>query len=370
MSIPHRRRIRSAKASVWSVSDSSGSFWVLGPGVASRRFYGQRSSGRLGVCCRRRFVSQQLLRKGELVLGPSAGPQPEVAQLDESRWQYVQQEATDKLVGTQRDASSAFGGETDSVWPHRPDALIRETRAVRVPSQILEDPEGPLGVDDPVGPIQLGEQRRHVLPIAAQDALVQQLAQSVQKQAAKQLRHHQHRKQVPGSAVHKATAVLGQTSGGHDAVQVRVIIQLARPGVQHRRDAQVRAEPLGVVSQLQQRLGRRGKKQSIHLPIIAPAQPTQRGGQREDHVEVRDRQQLLFARRDPLGLLETLALGTVPIATRIVRRAAVAAVVADLQVTPERRRPAPLDGAHHFCLLLRQHVLRTIYIAHIGDSLV
>ena len=69
--------------------------------------------------------------------------------------------------------------------------------------------------------------------------------------------------------------------------------------------------------------------------------------QREDDVEVGDRQQFGLARRHPLARRRTLALRAVPIAAAVVGDGRVRAVLAARDMSAERRRAAVLDGAHH-----------------------
>jgi hypothetical protein len=69
----------------------------------------------------------------------------------------------------------------------------------------------------------------------------------------------------------------------------------------------------------------------------------QRRGHGEDDVEVGDRQQVPALCCDPSGLVETLALGTVPVPTGVVEGLLAAAVVANLEVPAEHRRAAHDD---------------------------
>jgi hypothetical protein len=63
-------------------------------------------------------------------------------------------------------------------------------------------------------------------------------------------------------------------------------------------------------------------------------------------VEVGYRQQFGLSLREPLDARQPLAFGTVTVATRVVSDARRAAIIALLDMTPERRRPARRDGAH------------------------
>src|SRR4029077_14406480 len=74
---------------------------------------------------------------------------------------------------------------------------------------------------------------------------------------------------------------------------------------------------------------------------------TDLGGQREDHVEIADRQQIGLAGRKPILRDHALALWAMTVATRIVGNAAVAAIFAALDMPTESGRAALLDRRHH-----------------------
>jgi len=63
-------------------------------------------------------------------------------------------------------------------------------------------------------------------------------------------------------------------------------------------------------------------------------------------MEVRYRQQFDLPLREPFGARQSLALGAMAVAAGVVGDACGAAVVALLEVTAERCRPACCDGAH------------------------
>jgi len=71
------------------------------------------------------------------------------------------------------------------------------------------------------------------------------------------------------------------------------------------------------------------------------------GGQREDHVEIADRQQIGLAGRKPILRRRTLTLWAMAVATRVVGDAAVAAILAPLDMAAEHGRAALLDRRHH-----------------------
>jgi hypothetical protein len=69
--------------------------------------------------------------------------------------------------------------------------------------------------------------------------------------------------------------------------------------------------------------------------------------QGKDGVKVRDREEVDLARGYPLGFGETLALGTVPIAARVVGIALEAALRTLLHVAAKLRRATGRDGLQH-----------------------
>src|SRR6516165_9340315 len=71
------------------------------------------------------------------------------------------------------------------------------------------------------------------------------------------------------------------------------------------------------------------------------------GGYGEDHVEVADWQQVCLACSEPLARRRSLTLWTMAIPTAVVRDAAMAAVLAALDMAAECGRAAGLDRRHH-----------------------
>ena len=86
----------------------------------------------------------------------------------------------------------------------------------------------------------------------------------------------------------------------------------------------------------------------------------QRLGEREDDVEIVDRQQARQAALQPLGALDRLALGTVPVAAGVIGDAAIATAMAGLDMAAQGRRAASGQPAQHGRLLRRDRVSGTI----------
>jgi hypothetical protein len=73
--------------------------------------------------------------------------------------------------------------------------------------------------------------------------------------------------------------------------------------------------------------------------------------QREDHMEVRHRQQLRATRVEPLGACVSLALGAVPVTAGVVRDGLMTAAIAQIAMTAQSRSAAAGDGVEHLTML-------------------
>jgi hypothetical protein len=117
-------------------------------------------------------------------------------------------------------------------------------------------------------------------------------------------------------------------------------LELARPGVQDRGDTELGPESFRIAPEREDRLG--GGPQEQCKDPTAMRERSQRGGECEDDVEVVDVEDARHALRDPPGLGEALALRTVPVAARVIRRSLEAALRAHVEVAAQGGRPA--DG--------------------------
>jgi len=118
-------------------------------------------------------------------------------------------------------------------------------------------------------------------------------------------------------------------------MHMRVVGQRRSPRVQHGGDADPSAEMLRVRRDPQHGLGRRLEQQVVDDGLVLVRDVGDLGRQREDDVEVSDRQQIGLALGEPGAGGRTLALGTVPVAAAVVGDALVAAVRAGLDMTAE-----------------------------------
>jgi hypothetical protein len=97
----------------------------------------------------------------------------------------------------------------------------------------------------------------------------------------------------------------------------------------------------------EQCLGRRAEQQIVDYRLVLVGKGGDLGRQGEDQVEVADRQQIGLAGSESVLRRRALALGTMPVAARVVSDPAVAAILATLDMAAEGGRAAALDGRHH-----------------------
>jgi len=144
--------------------------------------------------------------------------------------------------------------------------------------------------------------------------------------------------------------------------------QLAGPGVQHRRDAELCAQPLGIAPELEQRLGRCREQYVEDRPWVSPQHGSQRRRQGEDYVEVVGGQDAREPARDPSRLRQRLAFWTMPVTARVVGGLGPAARQAHVQMPAQHGRAAALDGAQHGVLIGSQGVGAPERLAVLADD--
>src|SRR6516164_4364495 len=130
-------------------------------------------------------------------------------------------------------------------------------------------------------------------------------------------------------------------------MDVRVMGHRRAPAMEHGGSADARAEMLGIGGDRDQRLGGRAEQQVVNHGLVLVSDRSDLGRQREDYVEIADRQQICLARRKPILCRRALTLWAMAVAARVVSDAAVAATLAALDVPAERGRAALLDRRHH-----------------------
>ena len=192
--------------------------------------------------------------------------------------QGVEQEAADELVGVEGHdlrlavVAIVLPAEGDVIVGHGDQPRIGDGDAVGVATEIgqhlLRPAERRLCIDDPFDAPQVAEATSEagrfgeVGEIAEQAELasVEGGAQLVEEQPAEQPREDADRQEEAGPAGDPAGAVGRQATAGHDAMDMRMMLQGLAPGVEHGDQADLGAEVLRVASDPGQRL-RRGAEQ-------------------------------------------------------------------------------------------------------------
>ena len=131
-----------------------------------------------------------------------------------------------------------------------------------------------------------------------------------------------------------------------------MIQQRLAPGVQYRRHAHLRLQPL--LAELPQRLARRRKKHIEERPPVLTDQSVEDMRHREHQMEVRDGQERRRLLGQPVHRARPLALRAMPVATTVRHEVFAPALLTAEQLAAQRARPAQGQRAHGFALVRRQ----------------
>ncbi len=105
---------------------------------------------------------------------------------------------------------------------------------------------------------------------------------------------------------------------GHDAMDVRMMMEILAPGMKHGDEPNLGAEVGGIGRDSSQRLGRRFEQDRIDRRFVLESDLRHRRRQREHDMEVRHRQQFGLSCGKPLRPSSTLALRAMPITAGII----------------------------------------------------
>ena len=177
-----------------------------------------------------------------------------------------------------------------------------------------------------------------------------------EKLAAEQTAQDTYGKKEVVPACDPAQAVERDSSAGHDAVEVRVMMQVLPPTVEHCQEADPSAEVFPIGRNLQKSFGSRTEQQVINDSLILQCQWCQLLGQREDEVKIRCRKKLFGSFVKPFLPGAELALRAMSISARVVGDHGMTALVALFEMTAEGRGAARADVAKSFMLLRRDGV--------------
>ena len=172
----------------------------------------------------------------------------------------------------------------------------------------------------------------------------------LQEQPSKQAREHPHGQKEAGPARDPSRSVERDTAARHDHVYVRMVGHCRTPAVQDRGDADSGSETVRIGGDGEGRFGRGPEQNVVDHRLVVIGDVGDRRRQRVDNMKVRHREQLRLALGKPFLRRRTLALWAMSVAAGVVGNVRVRALLASRNMTPERRRAAALDRAHHLHL--------------------
>ena len=139
---------------------------------------------------------------------------------------------------------------------------------------------------------------------------------------------------------------------------MQMLSEILAPGVEHHRDPDLASEPLAISTEGLQGLRGRLKQEVIDHLGVSLGERVDLVGEGEDQMEIGHRQELCTACLDPALLGQRLAFWAVAIAAGVITGDLPPTAITGLQMAPEGRRTAVLDGLHH-AALWRAEPMRT-----------
>ncbi len=258
--------------------------------------------------------------------------------------QRMDQEAADELIGIEghdlRAAAVAIilPAECDMVVGYTDQAGVGDRNPMGVAPEIGQNLLGPaerrFGVDDPFDPAQviemLGEGRavRQAGKCAeeAEPSGCEGRVEFGQEQPAEESREYTHRQEEAGTAGDPARTVERRTAAGHDAMDMRVMVEILAPGVEHGDETGFSPQMPRIGGDRLQCLGRRPEQDGVDCLLVLERDLGNRRGHGEHDVEIRHRQQLGLPCSEPLCPRGSLALRAMAVAAGIIGAAHEAAV--------------------------------------------
>jgi hypothetical protein len=141
---------------------------------------------------------------------------------------------------------------------------------------------------------------------------------------------------------------------------MRVVLELAAPGVEDRHAADLGPEMLGVAGDIEETLRHGAKEQAIEQARIVQNERAEVLGQGKDGVLVGRLQHFALSLGEPSGTGDTLTFWAAPIAAGVISASLMAAVVTAGFVSAQGRCIAQLDGPKRPVLLAAKGVPVTL----------
>src|ERR1700737_1600829 len=140
----------------------------------------------------------------------------------------------------------------------------------------------------------------------------------------------------------------GETAGWDQAVDVRMMEQILAPGMQDRKEPDLRSQVFGISSYLQKSFRTGAEQEVIEDLLVLQRQLGELVRQSEDNMNIGDRQKLILTSPDPLVASPALTLGAMAIAAAVKGDGAIAAARALIPMSAECCGTAACDGPEHF----------------------
>jgi hypothetical protein len=254
------------------------------------------------------------------------------------------EEAADELLGVEGAGPEGAGvggaiAEGDLAVGQFEDAAVADGDAEDVGSQILQGVETiahGLAMNDPILlPHCWGDKGEEI-----------GLAQSVAELGAEDGGEGLDGKQEVLSGGQPGLTIRGKAASGDEVVNVGVVAEVAPPGMEDADEADLPADEARVLGQVLEGGGRSAEEEVVEGFLVAANDVPELAGQGEGEEKVWGREQeVLLLLQPPLGLV-VLALGTMPVAAGVIEILDLVTHRAVIDVSPQGRRTAALDGAH------------------------
>jgi hypothetical protein len=186
---------------------------------------------------------KQLFAERNQCTTPAAGQEAKVPDADEATWQHMQQEAAQELIGRQSQESllvfmsGVSPAKSNFVIQERDETAIGDCHAMRIGAEVakhlLRSAEGRFAIDNPSWDEELADETPKQLGLSQtpESAVELKLSGSVgllerfHKFAAEDLAENPHRKkEIVLSRVYPLRVISRQAAGGHDAVNMRMML--------------------------------------------------------------------------------------------------------------------------------------------------
>lgn len=275
---------------------------------------------------------------GSRLLGRKMGPRVKAVMPNANKafGQDVKQEAAEEFLGVEGEGSfpadrvAIPDGEGDRGGTEGNEAMVGDADPMGVVSKVSEEMGGvaerAFGIDDPgflIKRISEGTPSVRFLKITEatrQDefSVLAGLDETLEEQMLEALAEHLHGQEVVGTGMDPAPGIGGKSTGGDEAVNVGMMGEVLRPGVQHRGEADLSAKVTRIRSNLQQGLSRGMEEKVIEAFGAGKKEGTEGVRKREYRVEMPGRKHTGKRSLNPLRAFTSLALGAVAIATGVV----------------------------------------------------